>query len=344
MKLILTGGGTLGSVSPLIGVWQELKRQTEVETLFVGGKKGPEAGLIKSYGFSFKTISAGKLRRYFSLKNFSDICLFVLGFFQSVKILKEFRPEIIISAGSYVAVPLIWASCFFKTKVVIYQPDLKVGLANRLSKKLAAWIFVSFPETAKHFPPKKTAVVGTVLRQEIGQPFVQPANKRPLLLFLGGGTGSATINRLAAQALPGLKDYDIFHLTGQNKNQPAGGINYGSAEFLASGYEQKLLQADLVISRAGFSTLMELSFLAKPAVLIPLPNSPQEQNAEYFCRRQAAVCLEQKSLTVAKLIETIGSALEQSRSLSKNIHKIFSHDGAHLISQKILTLNNHESK
>ena len=340
MKIILTGGGTLGSVSPLIGIWQELKnKDLDLEVLFVGTKKGPEKAFVEKYGIPYKSIISGKLRRYFSLMNLIDLIKISLSIFQSFSLLIKFKTDVIISAGSFVSVPLVWASKFFKTKIVIYQPDLKLGLANKLCQKQADLIFTAFPETVEQFS-KKAEVVGSVLRNEIQE--VKPSEfRKKNILILGGGTGSEFLNELIAQSISKL-DYNITHVTGRNKQSNViHDTRYTIHELLTDNYYEKIAEADLVISRAGLSTLMELSYLSKPTILIPLPDSAQEQNAEYFCQKQAAVCLKQDELTSEKLVEVINGLISDEgrrTKLSSNIHNIIKHGGEKQIFKAILSL------
>ena len=338
----------MGSVSPLIAVWQKLKeKDSKIEVLFVGTKNGPEREFVGRYQLPYQAISAGKLRRYFSLWNIFDVLKIILAIFQSFNLLRKFKPDIIISAGSFVGVPLIWASKFFKCQVLLYQPDLKAGLANKLCQNIATGIFTAFPETVKNFPPNKAEYLGSLFRNEILQVLPQPANHQPTILVLGGGTGSAFINQIIKQALPKLlKHYRIIHVSGREKNNEFRIMNYESGkyqvfEILKDNYYQMMAEADLVVSRAGLSTLMELSYLGKPAILIPLPNSAQEQNAQYFQQKNAALIFSQKGLMPDKLINEIDLLMnnrEKLSGLSDNVKKIFRHGSEKAIIDKIISL------
>ena len=343
MKIILFGGGTLGSVCPLIGIWQSLKKKDDkLDTLFIGTKSGPEKNFISKYNIPFKSISSGKLRRYFSFQNVIDLFKIEIAFWQSIYILFRFKPDVIISAGSFVAVPLIWASKFFKTKVILYQPDLVPGLANKLNQNQANYIYTAFSDTTKYYPKNKVKVAGTVLRHEIKEVNSKLKTENLRLLILGGGTGSESINQLIKKSINQLNDYQITHVTGKGKGvgrkTKEEKSNYESVELLTDDYYQKIAEADLVVSRAGLSTLMELSYLLKPTILIPLPDSPQEQNAYYFCELNAAVCLPQKSLTTEKFIKAIKNSDDELITLGKNLNQAFTHGGEELIAQKIYEL------
>jgi UDP-N-acetylglucosamine--N-acetylmuramyl-(pentapeptide) pyrophosphoryl-undecaprenol N-acetylglucosamine transferase len=339
MKIILAGGGTLGSVSPLIAIWQSLKKlDNNLQTFFIGSRTGQEAEFVKNYHLAYLTIFSGKFRRYFNLSAILDLFKILLAYVQSLTIIYKIKPDFIVSAGSFVAVPLIWASKFSKTKIILYQSDLQVGLANKLSKKTAFIIYTAFPETVNYLSKNKTECVGTVLREEIRQ--LKKTGKRPLnILVLGGGTGSQKINDLIDQAVSQLtKKYHLVHVRGKNKGAIAVKKNYESADLLTADYYQKISEADLVISRAGLSAIMELSYLAKPTILIPLPNSPQEANAQYLNEKGAALVLNQRQLSATDLIKEINLLINdqnQLNNLSANIYKIFPHQGEEKIAKKI---------
>ncbi len=331
MKVFLTGGGTLGSVSPLIGIYQKLKeKDNNLVTFFIGTKSGPEKEFVKQYCVKYESIVSTKYRRYSSLKSFLIPGLLFISFWQSLFLLIKHKPDWIIGAGSFVQVPLIWASKFFKTKVVLYQSDLKKGLANKLNEKQADLIFVTFPESKKYFKNlNKVQVVGTVLRSEINE---VNNNEENILLVLGGGTGATSINNLIKESICELtKDFKVIHVTGQGKKLDFKHDNYEQYEILLDDYYEKLNQAKLIISRAGLSSIMELSYLAKNSILIPLPRSSQVDNAKYICFKKGAVCLEQDELNSNKLIK----AVKRNINLGNEFNKIFKHQGEIIIADTI---------
>jgi len=214
MKILLSGGGTLGSVSPLIAVWQKIfEQKPDSQALWVGTKDGPEKDFVKNYKLDYRSITAGKLRRYFSLKNLLDPFLVLMGFFQSLKIIKEFKPQIIISAGGFVSVPLAWAGKFKKVPVLIHQQDVRPGLANKLMASSAEKITVTFEKSLKDFPIEKVTLTGNPVRQEIfngskeeAYNFFKLDFNIPTVLILGGGTGSLAINKLVWMSLRKLTE------------------------------------------------------------------------------------------------------------------------------------------
>jgi len=332
MKIVLTGGGTLGSVSPLVGIWQALKAQdSQLEALFIGTKTGPEKDFLKQYSLDFKTVPAGKFRRYFSLKNLLIPFVSLIGFLKALRLLAEFKPNLIVSAGGFVAIPVILAGKLLGSKILIHQLDIKPTLSNKLVSGLADKITVTFEKSLNDYNRKKTEVVGSLLRQEINEVINQAKEKN--ILVLGGGTGALAINQLVAKTAPFLpKDFQIIHMTGKGKKvKVLDQNNYHQFEFLDNDYYQKIAESSLVISRAGLSTLLELSFLKKPAIVIPIPSSHQEDNAEYLAAKKACFYFKQNELTPKKLAEKIKEIIdnkEQLSQISDNIFKIADYNGA----------------
>jgi len=343
-KIVLTGGGTLGPVAPLVAIYQALKsKNNNLETLFIGTTTGPEKDFLSQYPeIKFKTIPAGKIRRYFSLLNFFSPIFVIAGFIKSFFILLFFKPEVIISAGGFVAVPVIFAARLLGAKILIHQLDLEPTLSNVLVKKLATKITVTFAKSLEDFKEQNPILVGSLIREEALKIIAQKNNQK-IVLFLGGGTGAKVLNELAVKVAPLLENAEIWQITGKNKkiisqNLPT---NFHCFEFLNQGYYEKLAQADLVISRGGLSTLMELSDLIKPTVIVPITDSQQEENARYFADRKAAVYLEQAELTPDTLASKIKSLLgkpEELEELAKNIEKIMEHGGETKVADLILNL------
>lgn len=369
MKIILTGGGTLGSVVPLLAVVQKLKEQkTESEFLWIGTKTGPEKELVESYKISFKAISSGKLRRYFSLKNFLDPFLIIVGFFQSIGIIRKFRPDLVLSAGGFVGVPVIWAAWFLGVKSIAHQQDLRPGLANKLVLSMVKKITVVFEESKNYFPRSKTVLIGNPVRPEIfsgnrerAKQFFHLEDNLPTILFLGGGTGSLTLNKIIIQSLKNLLEFfQVIHVTGKGKGlegiksevksqaefkkivaEESGSLinsRYHSYEFIIEEMKDAYMVADLVLSRAGLSTLSELAVLGKPTILIPLPGH-QEENAAYFRRNNAAIVLSQKDLIPEDLVGVIKTLINNKTeldTLGRNIKKIMPPDAAEKMARVIL--------
>lgn len=351
-KIILTGGGTIGSISPLLELVRALKKKNQkTKFLFLCPRGGFfEKEIIKSNQIPFTPIFGGKLRRYFAFKNFFDPFFVFLGFIQSFFILSKFKPDIILSAGSFVSVPVVWAGRFLKIPSLIHQQDAASGLANKLMAPAAAKITVTLEESLKDFPKIKTVWTGNPMREEILLGNKEKAIKNfklkqdlPIILAIGGGTGALALNKLIIQDLPELtKICQIIHLTGKDKN-PLCKLhhslsNYHSYEFLTKEMADVYAVADLVVCRAGMGTLTEISALGKPAIIIPIPNSHQEKNAAIFSRKNAAIVLRQKGLTPQSLTYEIKKLLnnrEKLRILSKNIKKAIKQGATEKIIEEI---------
>lgn len=326
MKVILSGGGTIGSVSPLLAVYEELKtRQDNVEVLWLGTRNGPEKKLVESYQIKFKAISAGKLRRYFSFQNFIDPFKIVIGFFQSFFLLKKMKPNVVLSAGGFVSVPTAFAAYLLKIPVMIHQQDIRLGLANKLMIPFAKIITVTFETSLKDFPSNKTTVIGNPVRKDVLSGSKEEAHKffkleegLPVVLIMGGGTGAAYINNLVAKSIKELVSFcQIIHLTGGKVEKVYSDPRYKAFDFLTSQMKNALAVSDLVVTRAGLSTLTELSALAKPSFIIPMPDSHQEENANEFFKNNAAAVASQKNLSPQNFVAAIKELLENTDDLNQ---------------------------
>jgi len=332
-KIILSGGGTGGSVRPLLAVAESLhETNPDWEFLFVGTKDGPEKALVAeiAWPIEFLSLPGGKWRRYFSFHNFLDIFKIFRAGALSQKILQRFPADLVISAGSFVSVPLVWAASLKKIPILIHQQDSRPGLANRLMAPFARAITVTFEKSLLDYGPKAIWSGNPVREADLRRAQALTAETKaqyglrshlPIVLVIGGGTGAAAINQLIYQARAGLTVFcQIIHLTGSGKGtgDPVSLANYQSFEFLQNFEVLKLLAAaDLVVSRSGLGTLTELAALAKPTILIPLPASHQEENAKLFESAQAALVLNQVDLTPDNLTKAVRSALEDRERLSR---------------------------
>ena len=350
MRILLCGGGTGGSVTPLLAIAQQLReKDPKIEFLFLGTKKKhPERELAQGAGIPFRSIYAGKLRRYFSLKNIFDPIFVIFGIFQSFFILLKFRPNVVLSAGSFVAVPVVFSARILGIPCFIHQQDVVQGLANRLMGHLATKITVALRDSTKSFPLSIVIYTGNPIRMEILSAqkeesinFFHFTKETPTVLVLGGGTGSVKLNQILDKALPNLiKFCQVIHLTGgrkgaENKNFP----RYRTYEFLSQEMKYAYAAADLVISRAGMGVITELAALAKPAILIPLFKSHQEKNAQFFEKNKAVLVIRENVLTPELLIETASKLLsrkEEMQELGRNIHQFAKLDAAEKIAEEVL--------
>lgn len=315
MKVLFTGGFSLGPVTPLLAVSEEVRRRDPmVEVFWIGTRKGPERKLISEYNIPFKAIMAGKFRRYISFKNIADNIHFVIGFFQSLIYLLHNRPDVIVSAGGFVSVPVTLAGWMLGIPSLIHQQDVRPGLANKVMSIVAKKITVAFKETMKAFPKEKTVWIGNPVREDIFHRDKQESldyfdlnREKPVLLIMGGGTGAKRINEIVDAALPELLKFcQIIHVTGIGKaGEKKELTGYRRFQLLTEGMVYAYDAADLVVSRAGMGALTELSALLKPSIIVPMPDTHQEDNTEIFEQANAIQYLRQKTLSPERFIEKI---------------------------------------
>jgi len=357
-KIILSGGGTGGSVTPLLAI-KDIIAGSPAEIrdtvfLFIGTKNGPEKQLAESAGIEFRTMISGKLRRYWSWQNIIDLFKVIIAFWRSIYILLKEKPDLILSAGSFVSVPLAWAAWFLNIPVLIFQLDVRPGLANRLMAPIAKKILTVFEKSAVDYGPK-ALVIGNPIRKEFVSVKVTKRealqkiglqSNLPVILAMGGGTGAAVINELVINNLPELiKFCQIIHITGKDKADERmkeamiKSINYRCFEFLDTfGLIKAYAAADLIVSRAGMGSLTELAYVGKPVILIPMPDSHQEENAQIFEKSEAVILLNQKGLTGETLINNIKNIFSDEilrKKLQVNIKKVINTECEDIIIQTI---------
>ncbi|KKQ78713.1 MAG: undecaprenyldiphospho-muramoylpentapeptide beta-N-acetylglucosaminyltransferase [Parcubacteria group bacterium GW2011_GWC2_38_7] len=338
LKIILSGGGTMGSVVPLLAVRDIMLAQGQkVEFLWVGTEAGVEKELI-SKEMNFKSIQSGKLRRYFSWQNFLDPLRLIIGIFQSLALIRSFRPNLILSAGGYVSVPLIIAGKLSHIKSIVHQQDLQVGLANKIMAKFATIVTVAFDSLLKSFDPNKVRLVGNPVRPRMlagdkarGMTIFNLIPELTTLVVMGGSLGAEKINELLFQAIPSLiESCQIIHVVGKGKmvewsdKEKFGELakRYHPYEYVNQEMPDLYAVADLIVCRAGLATLSELSALKKPAIIIPIPRNQQVANADYFAKQNAVILLNQESVTSEEFIETVLGLLSSAGSLSNLSRRI----------------------
>lgn len=335
-KVLLVGGGTAGSVMPLVALFQEMSERSKGKTefLFVGTKNGIEKKIAKENTIPFTSIASGKLRRYFDVRNILDPFLILFGFFQACVLLKKFKPDVILTAGSFVTVPVAWAAKILRVPLFLHQQDIRKTLSNSLSSFAATKITVALKPSLSYFPKNKVELVGNPVRASIAEGSIDKAynffglrKDLPIVLVLGGGTGALSVNELVVESLPKLTSFvQIIHLTGKNKKIAAKKTNYFPYEFLGSELKHAYAVADVVVTRAGLSTFTELAFLKKSTITIPIPGSHQEDNATYFKEKEATVILDQNSITPDVLVDTVRQFIldpGKKRDLGARLHALF---------------------
>ena len=325
-RIVLTGGGTAGHVTPNLAILPHLQEK-KCEVSYIGSYDGIEKGLIEAAGIPYYGISSGKLRRYFDPKNFSDPFKVLKGFSEANKLLKKLKPDVVFSKGGFVAVPVVFAAKLRKIPCVIHESDITPGLANRLCIPLAEKVCANFPETMKYLPEEKAVLTGTPIREELfrgnriaGLDFCGFTANKPVIMIVGGSTGAAALNEAVRNLLPTLlRDYQIIHLCGKGKAakeyQDAAG--YCQFEYISKEMKDLLAAADLVVSRAGANSICELLALRKPHILVPLSaaasRGDQILNAESFEHQGFSYVLPEEELTNDTLLRAIRYVTEHQR-------------------------------
>ncbi|MFQ9514267.1 MAG: undecaprenyldiphospho-muramoylpentapeptide beta-N-acetylglucosaminyltransferase [Eubacterium sp.] len=316
-KIILTGGGTAGHVTPNIALIPKLK-EFGFEIKYIGSYDGMEKQLVEDAGLEYYGISSGKLRRYFSWKNFSDPFRVIKGYFEAKKIMRTYRPDVVFSKGGFVTVPVVFAAHKYRIPVVIHESDMTPGLANKLAIKKATKVCHNFPETAQYLG-SKAVHTGSPIRQELFQgnkitalDICNFTANKPVIMVTGGSLGAENVNRLVREALPELlKNFQIAHLCGKGKldENLAGTAGYAQFEYVSEEMKDFFAMADLIISRAGANSICEISALHKPNILIPLPKAvsrgDQVLNAESYQKQGFSEVLDEENATAKDLIDMV---------------------------------------
>ena len=315
-KIVLTGGGTAGHVTPNIALMPALK-EAGYEIYYIGSYNGMEKELIEATGTPYYGISSGKLRRYFDWKNFTDPFRVLKGFFEARSLMKKIKPDVVFSKGGFVSVPVVYAAAGRKIPTITHESDLTPGLANKLAAKKASKICCNFPETMKYLPADKAVLTGSPIRQEL---FAGDADKaltfcgfpdhsKPVLMIIGGSLGSVKVNTAVRSILPQLlEQFYVVHLCGKNNLDESltGTPGYVQYEYISEELPDLFALADLVISRAGANAICELLALHKPNLLIPLSKlasrGDQVLNANSFKAQGFSYVLEEEELTDETLL------------------------------------------
>ena len=317
-KIVLTGGGTAGHVTPNIALMPTLK-ELDYEIYYIGSYDGIEKKLIEQMGIPYYGISSGKLRRYFDWKNFTDPFRVIKGFAEAKKILKKLQPDVVFSKGGFVTVPVVQAAKKCHIPTIIHESDMTPGLANKLALPAATKVCCNFPETVKYLPEGKAVLTGSPIRQELmhgnklaALDFCGFTAGKPVLLIIGGSLGSVAVNTAIRKILPELrKTFQIIHLCGKgNLDESLSGTEgYVQFEYIKKELADLFALADVVVSRAGANAICELLELRKPALLIPLGSNAsrgdQILNAESFRSQGFCEVLTEDDLTSQRLLDTI---------------------------------------
>lgn len=317
-KIILTGGGTAGHVTPNLALIPSLKEHG-YEIRYIGSYQGIERKLIEGAGIPYDGISSGKLRRYFDIKNFSDPFRVVKGYGEARKLIKLHRPDVVFSKGGFVAVPVVLAAKHYKIPVIIHESDMTPGLANKICIPSAAKICCNFPETLGYLPKEKAFLTGSPIRKELlqgdrltGLKHTGLSANRPIILIIGGSLGSVTVNRSVRHILPRLlESFQVIHICGKGNLDESlkATPGYVQYEYVDAPLKHLFAAADLMISRAGANSICEILALHKPNILIPLSaaasRGDQILNAKSFEKQGFSCVLEEENLSDDSLFQAI---------------------------------------
>ena len=318
-RIVLTGGGTAGHVTPNIALIPRLK-ELGYDISYIGSYDGIEKKLIEEMNIPYYGIASGKLRRYFDVKNFTDPFRVIKGYGQAKKLMKSLKPDVVFSKGGFVSVPVVKAAAKYNIPAIIHESDMTPGLANRLSIPSAWRVCCNFPETLQHLPNEKAVLTGSPIRRELlngdksrALSFTGLDTSRPVILVIGGSLGAASVNETVRRCLPQLLDkYQIIHLCGKGKldenlRNLTGYVQY---EYIKKELADLFALADIVISRAGANAICELLALRKPNLLIPLSakasRGDQILNARSFEKQGFSKVLDEDTMTDDAFLAAVG--------------------------------------
>lgn len=323
-RIILTGGGSAGHVTPNIALIPQLKEKG-YEIHYAGSYQGIEKDLIEPFGIPYHGISSGKLRRYFSLQNFSDPFRVLKGLAQARKLIRDLKPNVIFSKGGFVSVPIVLAGKQNHVPVIIHESDMTPGLANKIAIPCADKVCCNFPETLEHLPKEKAVLTGSPIRQELlsgnklaALNFCGFTPDKPVILVIGGSLGAVAVNNTVRAALPKLlESFQVIHLCGKGKMDEtlANTKGYCQFEYIKDELRDLFALTDLVISRAGANAICELLALRKPNLLIPLSanasRGDQILNARSFERQNFSIVLEEEEANSETLLAAVQQLYER---------------------------------
>lgn len=343
-KIILTGGGTAGHVTPNLALIPSLKEKN-YEILYIGSYHGIERKLVENAKIPYSGISTGKFRRYFDMKNFTDPFRVIKGFGEALKLIKGYKPDIVFSKGGFVAVPVVLASKFLKIPVIIHESDMTPGLANRICIPVSTRVCCNFPETLNYLPKEKAVLTGSPIRKELlegdrlkGLQYAKLKEDKPVILIIGGSLGSVTVNNAIRGILPKLLNhYQVIHICGKGNldeslTETRGYVQY---EYVDAPLKHLFAAADLMISRAGANSICEILALRKLNILIPLSaaasRGDQILNARSFSKQGFSYLLEEENLNGDTLFQAIIETFANRQNYLTKMQKSQLHDAVDTI-------------
>lgn len=365
MKIVISGGGTGGHIYPALALIREIQKETkDAEFLYIGTKNGLESSLVPREKIPFKSIHITGFKRKLSLDNIKTVLRFIKGVSDSKKMLKEFKPDIVIGTGGYVCGPVVYAAAKLGIPTIIHEQNSVPGLTNKFLSRYVNKIAICFDEAKEHFPEDKVVFTGNPRASEVlGKDGIQGrlsaglSTTLPAVLIFGGSRGARPINEAVVKALPELsvKSYQVLYVTGdvhydtvRKEVELVGNPKNVVIKPFIHNMPEVLAGIDLVVSRAGATTLAELTSLGIPSILVPSPyvtNNHQEKNARSLSDHGAAELVLEKDLNSQTLIQHIDKILlnmENLKDMKTKAKKLGVPDSAahlyelmkHLVKQK----------
>jgi UDP-N-acetylglucosamine--N-acetylmuramyl-(pentapeptide) pyrophosphoryl-undecaprenol N-acetylglucosamine transferase len=340
MRVIVAGGGTGGHVIPALAIAQELRSRYHAQVLFVGTQRGIETRLVPAAGFELHLIQIGALNRVDLATRFKTLLDLPRAVTQSAKLIREFRPDVMIGVGGYASGPAMLTAAMMNVPTIAFEPNVVPGVANRIVAPMVSAAAVHFEVTCHYF--RNCHVTGVPVRQEFFGVSPRPSDASPTVLVFGGSQGARAINQTVLDALPKLMELvpaiHIIHQTGEKDYVSAQAVYLRtmiSAEVspFIDDMPAAFVRADLLVCRSGASTVAEITAAGKPAIFIPLPTAAddhQTQNAAALADGGAARLLPQAELSSDRLVNEIASLLsDRSRlAMMAEAARRFAHPGA----------------
>lgn len=333
-KIVLTGGGTGGHVTPNIALLPSLAKN-KYDIHYIGSKNGIEKEIVSGFDIPYYSISTGKLRRYLDFKNVTDAFRIVKGVGDAVKIIKKISPDVIFSKGGFVSVPVVLAGKLCGVPVIIHESDITSGLANKIAMPFATAVCVAFPEAIETVEKNKAVLTGTPIREELfsgkrseGLNHCGFKDDKPVILMIGGSQGSKKLNSYLRESLGVLlKKYNVVHICGKGNLEQSllNTSGYKQLEYVKDELPHIFALADLIISRAGANSIYEILALKKPNLLIPLSKEvsrgDQILNADSFSKQGFSLVMQESDLTAGTLTGSIEKLFSSKSSYIKNMEK-----------------------
>lgn len=331
-KIIMTGGGSAGHVTPNLALVPTL-RTLDYDIKYIGSKDGIEKEIINKEGIPYYEISSGKLRRYFDLKNFTDPFKVIIGIKDAYSVLKKEKPNIVFSKGGFVTVPVVIAAKLRGIPIVCHESDMTPGLANRLTIPYTTKLCVTFPESLKNVKGGKGVLTGTPIRKELlkgsrekGRRFLNFDDMKPVMMVIGGSLGSKAINGTIRESLNEITNkYNVVHICGNgNLDESLKDVKgYKQFEFIREELPDVMAVADIVVSRAGANSIFELLALKKPNLLIPLSRNSsrgdQILNAASFEKSGYSMVIQEEDLKKESLLKALDELNKNRVKYIKNM-------------------------